>query len=380
MNQILKDLTIRGFRGFRDIKLSDMGNINIIVGNNNSGKTSILEAIALFCNPLDPVRWFEISKRSFYSARALRYRPDLESIKWIFQKQEISQNKDEYYQELIIQANGKTTIKELTAEIEKISGIRVSETQDNELEIDNENIVIEDAINDIGGEIESQGLEVNIKAKYIEEDNLIQNQEIKEKFQFWEDERFISKKRKQEFINTNIVSPAYSNCVSIVLSRLILEDQKNKDEVLNLIRLFDEQIIDIMILTPKHFGNLYIKHEKLGLPPLDIFGDGIKKTIAMALALQSAKNGILLIDEIETSIHVSALNEIFAWLVKSCLQQNIQLIVITHSLEAVDAMISCDNSTDNIVAFQLNNTDNSVKRFSGDLLTRLRWNRRLDIR
>ena len=47
MNQILKDLTIRGFRGFRDVKLSDMGNIDIIVGNNNSDKTSILEAIAL---------------------------------------------------------------------------------------------------------------------------------------------------------------------------------------------------------------------------------------------------------------------------------------------------------------------------------------------
>ncbi|WP_330203367.1 ATP-binding protein [Cyanobacterium sp. Dongsha4] len=380
MSQILEDLTISGFRGFREINLSDMGNINIIVGNNNSGKTSILEAIALFCNPLDPVRWFEISKRSFYSARALRYRPDLESIQWIFQKQETSSNQEESYQKLIIKANGNTSIKELNAKIEKISGIKVSEVQDNEIENDSEDAEIEENIADIDGDIESQGLELNIQTKYLEEDNLIKNQEIKEKFQFWENERFISKKRKQEFINTNIVSPAYSNSVSIVLSRLILEDQKNKDEVLNLIRLFDEQIIDIMILTPKHFGNLYIKHEKLGLPPLDIFGDGIKKTITMALALQSAKNGILLIDEIETSIHVSALNKIFSWLVKSCLQQNIQLIVTTHSIEAVDAMISCDNSVDNIVAFQLNNTDNSVKRFSGDLLTRLRLNRGLDIR
>lgn len=384
MNQILEDLTICGFRGFREINLYDMGTVNIIVGDNNSGKTSILEAIALFCNPLDPVRWFEISKRSFYSGRISRYRPDLESIKWIFQKQKMSsRNEDEYYDKVSITAKGTTSIKKLDVEIENISGIRVGETQNSELDIENEGTEIgdEQGIDEIDQDIESQGLELNIKTKYLDTHSLIQEQqEITENFQFWEDERFISKKTKKEFINTNIVSPAYSNSVSIVLSRLILGDQKNKDEILDLIRFFDDQIIDIMILSPKHFGSLYVEHEKLGLAPLDIFGDGIKKTIAMALALQSAKDGILLIDEIETSIHTSALNEVFSWLVQSCLKQNIQLFVTTHSLEAVDAMITSNYPTDNIVGFQLNNEDNSVKRFSGDLLSRLRLDRGLDIR
>lgn len=392
MNQILDNLTICGFRGFREINLSNMGKVNVIVGDNNSGKTSILEAIALFCNPLDPVRWFEISKRSFYSGRVFRYRPDLESIQWIFQKQKMSSNEDEHYEKfnedehyekLLISANGTTSIKELRVKIDKVSGIKVSETQNNELDIENESTEItdEEDIKGIDEEIESQGLELNIKTKYIEKDSLIQEQqEIREKFQFWEDERFISKKTKKEFINTNIVSPAYSNSVSIVLSRLILSDQKNKDEILHLVRFFDDQIVDLMILSPKYFGNLYIEHQKLGLAPLDIFGDGMKKTIAIALALQSARDGILLIDEIETSIHTSALNEVFSWLVQSCLKQNIQLFVTTHSLEAVDAMITSDCQTDNIVGFQLNNEDNSVKRFSGDILSRLRLDRGLDIR
>ncbi|MFM6402741.1 MAG: AAA family ATPase, partial [Planktothrix sp.] len=59
MNQILQDLQICGFRGFQEIKLSGLGQVNLIVGNNNSGKTSLLEAIAIFCNPLDPFRWIE---------------------------------------------------------------------------------------------------------------------------------------------------------------------------------------------------------------------------------------------------------------------------------------------------------------------------------
>jgi predicted ATP-dependent endonuclease of OLD family len=86
MSQIFKDIQIFGFRGFQEIKLSDLGQVNLLVGNNNSGKTSILEAIAIFCNPLDPFRWLEVSKRSFYSGRFLGIRPDLESIKWIFEK------------------------------------------------------------------------------------------------------------------------------------------------------------------------------------------------------------------------------------------------------------------------------------------------------
>ncbi|WP_069791900.1 AAA family ATPase [Cyanobacterium sp. IPPAS B-1200] len=122
MNQILENLTICGFRGFREINLSDMGTVNIIVGDNNSGKTSILEAIALFCNPLDPVRWFEISKRSFYSGRISRYRPDLESIKWIFQKQKMSsKNEDEYYDKVSITAKGTTSIKKLDVEIRLVA-------------------------------------------------------------------------------------------------------------------------------------------------------------------------------------------------------------------------------------------------------------------
>ena len=39
--------------------------------------------------------------------------------------------------------------------------------------------------------------------------------------------------------------------------------------------------------------------------PLSTYGDGIKKVIALAGRIADAQNGILLIDEIETSIHTS---------------------------------------------------------------------------
>ena len=51
----LSYLNIRNFRGVKDLELNDLSTINIIVGDNNSGKTSLLEAISLLENP-DSIR------------------------------------------------------------------------------------------------------------------------------------------------------------------------------------------------------------------------------------------------------------------------------------------------------------------------------------
>ena len=62
-----------------------------------------------------------------------------------------------------------------------------------------------------------------------------------------------------------------------------------------------------------------------------------------------AKDGVLLIDEIETAIHFSALGKVYKWLVESCERLNVQLIATTHSLEALDAILTAHNTGKNIV-------------------------------
>ena len=47
----ITNLTIRNFRGFEDLQLSDLQSVNLIVGANNSGKTSFLEAIGAVLQP-----------------------------------------------------------------------------------------------------------------------------------------------------------------------------------------------------------------------------------------------------------------------------------------------------------------------------------------
>ncbi len=47
-NKMLESFTIENYRSFNNFKLSQLGRVNLFVGENNSGKTSILEAINLF--------------------------------------------------------------------------------------------------------------------------------------------------------------------------------------------------------------------------------------------------------------------------------------------------------------------------------------------
>lgn len=47
----ITDLIIRNFRGFDELQLSGLQGVNLIVGENNAGKTSLLEALGAVANP-----------------------------------------------------------------------------------------------------------------------------------------------------------------------------------------------------------------------------------------------------------------------------------------------------------------------------------------
>ena len=50
-NLILDSLVIKNFRGLRDLRINKLGRANLIVGKNNIGKTSVLEALRIYAEP-----------------------------------------------------------------------------------------------------------------------------------------------------------------------------------------------------------------------------------------------------------------------------------------------------------------------------------------
>ena len=54
-----------------------------------------------------------------------------------------------------------------------------------------------------------------------------------------------------------------------------------------------------------------------------------------------AKDGILLLDEFETAIHTSAMNKTFKWILETCKRLNVQVLMTSHSKEAIDKVLKC---------------------------------------
>ncbi|MFV0519321.1 MAG: AAA family ATPase, partial [Lachnospirales bacterium] len=152
----------------------------------------------------------------------------------------------------------------------------------------------------------------------------------------------------------------------------------NKDEIITLINSFDENIIDIMYVSGKYSNKaeLKLKHKINGWLNLSSFGDGIRKVVLIVSTITSSSNcGILLIDEIETSLHVSALENVYSWLVKVCKERNIQLFVTTHSLEALTTLteIGVEDDDIDLVVYKLENYKNDI------IIKRIEEHRAMDI-
>ena len=79
----LSDLVIHKFRGIAGAEFSSFGRANLIVGNNNSGKTSFLEALALYCAPFSISNWLRIAR-----SRETRPALPIDALRWLFPKQD----------------------------------------------------------------------------------------------------------------------------------------------------------------------------------------------------------------------------------------------------------------------------------------------------
>src|SRR5450755_4445457 len=57
---MISSLTSEGYRCFDHFEMSGLGHINLLVGTNNSGKTSVLEAIYLLSSMGDPAALWQL--------------------------------------------------------------------------------------------------------------------------------------------------------------------------------------------------------------------------------------------------------------------------------------------------------------------------------
>ena len=71
--------------------------------------------------------------------------------------------------------------------------------------------------------------------------------------------------------------------------------------------------------------------------PMGSLGDGICRLLSMALAFHEARNGVILVDEIENGLHHSKLKGLWQHVFRLAHAFDVQVFATTHSYECIVA-------------------------------------------
>jgi ABC-type branched-subunit amino acid transport system ATPase component len=378
----LESITIHEFRGIRDLELKDLGNINLLVGTNNSGKTSVLEALSIYCHPRDIRVWLSTAIQREQEYRLPRTSA-LDALQWLFSHTPLLDREKSMTGTISISSSGAFAINQMKATYEEIEGMVVLEKQRKLTTGDEQLAESEDEQIGENRDLIEERRGINLRVELYDGQLDLFNEKttsIIEEYQLWERElRLRALGKREPSLLTSVVTPA-SHRSEIGQFRLLSEARFHnfKSDVLDLLRQMDPNISDIEILLPPQSTssqfNIYIQHEKLGLAPVSTFGDGVRRLLHIALKLASVKGGILFIDELESTIHTEALQNSFRWLVKWCKEMDVQLFATTHSLEAVDALLDVTEHESDLVLYRLEQKEQQTRvvRHDWSRLKRLR--------
>ncbi|MCP4350159.1 MAG: AAA family ATPase [Desulfobacterales bacterium] len=326
---MIKSLSINNFRCFRKTKISGFKNINLIGGQNNSGKTALLES--LFIN-LSPRASTIMSLRRF-RRESLEFAKNMPERAWnnLF----FNLNINDTLNIISFDSNGNTynNIQILCDEsADQFNGIFNEEEQGNDDLIDLRNLLSE-----------KEHTRSTLNISLIKDDNkqLLSSVIAHSKGIITKDLTKIPDTKKANYI------PASSRLSSNALSREYdkADIKGNAENLLKAIRLIDKSVTEIKTFNIGEPA-VYLKKSEGVYLPVYLYGEAISKTTDFILRIINDPNSVLLIDEIENGIHHTNQYELWKIIFELSSLFNVQIFATTHSCEMVQSFVKAGLSED----------------------------------
>lgn len=348
---MLNNLHIKNFRMLEDLEIAKLGRVNLIVGKNNSGKSTVLEALQIYAGN---------AKHGVLEDIAITRG----------EKYDIKPN------EL---GNSKATLPFQ----HYFTGRQFPDTDNTKIEIGSlsEKLTIEHVFQK---KTETQGIGQNVNFTYNDGQNIhfiafekIPKSEPKTLppsdviFQAFEIQKN-GKPRQPIYLDfSTTLQSAYFSFQDYddkpcgVIPTQLLSQKELAFEWGRIDDIGDEEIVKqaLQIITPD-YESLKINHNSDGQPdinvklssfpkyvPLKSLGDGMLRILQLSLKLVSAKGGFLLIDEFENGLHYSTQEKIWTLLFQMAAKLDIQVFATTHSWDCIEsfAKVAIDSPEDGIL-------------------------------
>lgn len=297
MSLFLDSLQIENYRCFRSLRIERLGRVNLFVGKNNAGKSSILEAVRLCASRGDEHVLWTILDSHDETRRAGRAQEDLlYAVKQLFHGRE-----SEWW-------DG--------------AEIRIGPLNEPAASISISIVIAPD-----GSEQVLATAAGNTRRLFS----------VDGQSRSW---KFSSPLRLSETMlrQTHIPPEGLSSETAAMLWDLItLTDLE--ESVIDALRIISPEIERISFVG--EHGQYRIPMAKLTNQekpiPLRSLGDGVGRMLGIALSLVSARGGVLLLDEVENGIHFAAQEQLWQLIFRLAHQLNTQVFATSHSWDCIEA-------------------------------------------
>jgi len=301
---LLPSLEIENFRAFRHLHIERLARVNLIVGKNNVGKTSVLEALWLYACRGDPgVIWEQLAVReesTGWSASPVPA-PALRAIRNLF-----AQRPD------VVAQGGTLTIGSAAVPDQRLT------------------LALErhaDPTSQQRGLVPFFSLRIGAKTQLFTE------------FMQHMPDRSIPPDVihiPNAIVLAGGLTPAY---VTALWDKIALTNLE--EDVVAALRMIAPEIERVNMLADPAVGPQRIAMARVqgnGQPiALRSYGDGMFRLFVLAVALVNAKDGLLLVDEIENGLHYTALPALWQQIFQVATRLNVQVFATTHSQDCLEA-------------------------------------------
>ena len=319
-------IEISGFRSLERVRLEGLSRVNLLVGLNNSGKTSVLESIGLLHSAGD----YRVL-RSLLETRG-EWRPDehhsrVYDIAQMFSFRDLSRRIRVSGQRSGSRSQLGTVTAELSVRMEPVPlGLPLHDDTDDETDESPGRLVW--ASSERTGEF----------AASLSADRMLPVRQMSRSS--WNAGDDIP---RVQFVGTGGLVPGD---VGDIFDDVVLTDAE--DQAVEAMRLIEPRVERLAVLASRRAplggsarGGIMLRMQGIdGRVPIGSVGDGMWRLLGLALTMARARGGVLLVDEIDTGLHYTVMQKMWTMIAERSKSLDVQVFATTHSRDCYESLSS----------------------------------------
>ena len=347
---MLKSLKISNFRVLVDFRVHKLGRVNLVVGRNNSGKSTVLEALRIYCRLANVDLLDEIGVDHDENVRSVRGGGEAPDPAREIQYQHFFTGRQ-------FPASGGGAISIGSGDGEDFVNLDYVQYLEEVEELPEGEQIIRKRQRRIvsAQQVADDGLDVH--------DALVVTSSRAER-PAWLDVRSAARRPYGRslppdprelpvvYVPTKFLDP---DTLAQYWDRIALTDFEGA--IVSALRTIDPDVEGLAFRDndERPRGRRRIPIVKLKNKPdpipLNSMGDGMLRVLQLALAIFQARGGMLLVDELENGLHYTVQQRIWAFVFDWSKQLNVQVFAATHSWDCIEAFktVAAERGPDGIL-------------------------------